>query len=376
MSDLPTGIRKHSSRQGYEVRIRFKDPQTGESKRTSAYAKTLGEARRKLRDMQNRIEASQSPVDRLVSLGDWAIHWQKEQLPLSGLKPNTIELYLGLLNTHVMESSLASQKLSDIRPIHVSKFMHGLAMARGQSLQRNVFVVLKHLFRSAQQNGIISNTPLASIAPPRRAKQKVRFISDQEIGRLLERLSDSRYLPVVELILQTGLRRGEALGLSWEDVDLEKQVLSVRFTLDSKGRRGAPKTTRSLRTIDLNSKAQTVLRQLRLRQAEDRLRLGELYKSPDWEPVFRGSGGNPFSAREFLRAVQRAANNSGLESDSSKEPVGIHTLRHFVASKLLESGVEMYVVSRILGHESIKTTVDIYGHLKDTQRKAALELLA
>lgn len=82
------------------------------------------------------------------------------------------------------------------------------------------------------------------------------------------------------------------------------------------------------------------------------------------------------SAREFLRAVQRAAKKAGLETDESKEPVGIHTLRHYVATKLLESGVEMYVVSRILGHESIKTTVDIYGHLQDRHRKDALELLA
>ena len=376
MSDLPTGIRKHSSRQGYEVRIRYKDPQTGESKRASAYCKNLVEAKKKLREMQNRLDSSQSPVDRSVNLGDWSSYWQRELLPMSGLKPNTIDLYGGLLLTHLMASSLASQKMSDIRPVHITKFMHELAASKGQSLQRNVFVVLKHLFRSAQENGIVSSTPLASLAPPRKAKQNVRFISEHELDQLLEKLSDSRYLPVVELILQTGLRRGEALGLAWEDVDLDKKVLQVRFTLDSKGRRGEPKTSRSVRMIDLNSKALNLLRQLRVKQTQDRLRLGEVYNADSWNPVFRGSSGAAMSAREFLRAVQRAAKRAGLDTYDSKESVGIHTLRHYVASKLLESGVEMYVVSRILGHESIKTTVDIYGHLQDNQRRAALDLLS
>jgi integrase len=376
MSALPTGIRKHSSRGGYEIRMRFKDPQSGESKRASAYAKTLVEAKKKLRDMQNRLDGSQSPVDRSVSLGDWARYWQTELLPVSGLKPNTIDLYRGLVSTHLMDSALAGQKMSDIRPVHLSRFMYELAASKGQSLQRNLFVVLKHLFRSAQQNGIVSSTPLAAIAPPKRAKQKVRFITDQELEKLLHRLLDSRYLPVVGLVLQTGLRRGEALGLAWDDVDLEKKALHVRFTLDAKGRRGEPKTSRSVRIIDLNSKALNLLRELRVKQNQDRLRLGQLYNSDSWNPVFRGSSGRAMSAREFLRAVQRAAKAAGLEADASKEPVGIHTLRHYVASKLLESGVEMYVVSRILGHESIKTTVDIYGHLQDSQRKSALELLA
>jgi integrase len=376
MKQLPAGIRKHSSRDGFEVRVRFKDPVSGESKRSSAYAKSLNEAKSKLRQMQNRIEASQAPVDRAMSLQDWANYWSNQQLPLLGLKPNTVDLYRGLITTHILTSSMAKQKMSQIHPLHVSKFLHDLSLERGQSLQRNVFVVLKHLFRTGQQNGLVSSSPLLSLKPPKKAKQKVRFISEAELDCLLGELKSSRYLPVVEFVLQTGLRRGEALGLSWQDIDIESNVAHIRFTLDSKGRRGEPKTSRSVRVIDLNNKAQTVLRQLRLKQTQDRLRIGELYRTEEWDPVFRGEGGKALPAREFLRALQRASHRAGLESDSSKEHVGIHTLRHFVASKLLQSGVEMYVVSRILGHESIKTTVDIYGHLQDNQRKAALELLA
>jgi integrase len=96
----------------------------------------------------------------------------------------------------------------------------------------------------------------------------------------------------------------------------------------------------------------------------------------DWNPVFQTEDGKASQPRVLLRAIQSAANRCGLNDSGHADQVGVHTLRHFVASRLLENGVEMMVVSRILGHESIKTTVDIYGHLQDNQRKQALSSLA
>jgi site-specific recombinase XerD len=78
----------------------------------------------------------------------------------------------------------------------------------------------------------------------------------------------------------------------------------------------------------------------------------------------------------LLRTLQNAATKAGLGSSSDKGSIGMHTLRHFVATKLLTSGVDHLVVSRILGHDSIQTTVNIYGHMEDSSRKSALALLA
>ena len=164
--------------------------------------------------------------------------------------------------------------------------------------------------------------------------------------------------------------------MSWDDVDIPNQQLHVRYTIDAKGRRGAPKTTRSIRTLDLNIKAVAVLRSLRKAQNVTKLRLGGLYKDCEWNPVFTAENGRPSQPRVFLRAIQNAAERCGLNDGAHADRVGVHTLRHYVASKLLANGVEMMVVSRILGHESIKTTVDIYGHMQDNRRKQALSSLA
>lgn len=297
-------------------------------------------------------------------------------MPLLGLKPNTEDLYRNLARKHLESSSLAGMRLSSVAPVHLGSFFKDLGQHSGQSLLRNNYTVLTHLFRSAVRNGLLRQSPLELIKRPQQAKQEVRFLSDIEMSVLMGELCNSRYWSVAQLILQTGMRRGEALGLSWGDVDLVKQQLHVRFTLDAKGRRGTPKTPRSIRTLDLNANAVALLKGLRKAQNEASLRLGPLYAGCEWNPVFPTEDGKPSQPRVLLRAVQNAANRCGLNNSGHPDRVGVHTLRHYVATRLLSNAVEMMVVSRILCHESIKTTVDIYGHFHDNERRQALSSLS
>lgn len=119
-----------------------------------------------------------------------------------------------------------------------------------------------------------------------------------------------------------------------------------------------------------------LLKGLRKAQNEARLRPGPLYVGCEWNPVFPTEDGKASQPKVLLRAVQSAADRCGLNDAGHPGRVGVHTLRHYVATRLLSNGVEMMVVFRILGHESIKTTVDIYGHLQDNQRRQALSSLA
>lgn len=102
--------------------------------------------------------------------------------------------------------------------------------------------------------------------------------------------------------------------------------------------------------------------------------MGELWKGGGWNPVFTSDEGLPLNPRNFLRVVKRASKAEGL-SEHHLGPITIHSVRHYVATELLNNGVEILVVSRILGHESIQTTVDLYGHLLDESRRRALEIL-
>lgn len=375
MAQLPRGIRKHTSRSGYEVRLTAKDPHTGESRRFSAYAKSLPEAREKLREMDTRSRQHLLARDSRMTLADWAAEWTNTVLPHKELANSTKTLYGGLLLTHVASSPVSKTRLCNLQPLQFEKFFRTDLGNTSASLKRNVYAVLSHLFKDAVRARLISTTPLREVPRPKAVKQEARFISQGELSSLLDSLGSSRYADVFHLILQTGLRRGEVLGLSWNDVNLQTNQLQVKASLSANKQRGPVKTIKSLRTLDLNSVALAILKRQKARQNLERLSLGGLYSQTGWDPVFTNESGSPVCPRALLRTLQNAASKAGLTTGNLGS-IGIHTLRHFVASKLLTSGVDILVVSRILGHDSIQTTVDIYGHMEDSTRKSALALLA
>jgi integrase len=166
------------------------------------------------------------------------------------------------------------------------------------------------------------------------------------------------------------MRRGEALALTWGDVDLERRTLRVVGTLsrvDGVLTVTPAKTERSRRTIPLSSGAVRVLEELKTRQAEDKRTAGSVWRSTPC--VFTTEAGEPCDPRNALRALKAAAAKAGLPG------IGLHTLRHSTASVMIANGVPLKVVYEILGHASIAKTGDIYGHVSpDVSRDAVAKL--
>lgn len=122
----------------------------------------------------------------------------------------------------------------------------------------------------------------------------------------MQKLSSSRYRGALELIAITGPRRGEALGLSWQDIDFKARTLRVSSSLNDEWMSTLPKSARSIRKLDLTDKALGILsRELEI-QSLDETRLGKLWKGSKWNPVFTSDDGMPLNPRNFLRVVKRA----------------------------------------------------------------------
>lgn len=168
------------------------------------------------------------------------------------------------------------------------------------------------------------------------------------------------------LMLSTGLRRGEALGLQWVDIDQEKGLLKIRRQLKREG--GAlvtadTKTARSRRTVNLPPPMMRMLEDHRNRQMLESRSVG-----PTWEDsgfVFTSTLGTPIDPRNLYREFKHVMRNAGM---GDWHP---HELRHSAASLMLARGVKIQVVSEILGHSSIRMTADVYGHILDPDRKVA-----
>jgi integrase len=177
--------------------------------------------------------------------------------------------------------------------------------------------------------------------------------------------------PAWLLLASTGMRRGEVLGLSWDDVDLETAQFAVRRTLaavDMDVAFSEPKTQRSRRVVALDATTVAALRSWRRRQAEDKLALGPAYNDQGF--VFTRADGRPFDPNDFSREFDRRIRRLGLPR------IRLHDLRHTSATLALQAGIHPKVVSERLGHSTIAITLDIYSHVTPTLQRDAADRVA
>jgi len=210
-----------------------------------------------------------------------------------------------------------------------------------------------------------------AVAPPRPQRREFRTLTVEEAERLLAAARSDRLCALYVLALTCGLREAELLGLRWADIDLDRAVLAVRqqaLRIRGSWVFSEPKTASGRRTVALLSLAVEVLRQHRVKQAQDRLLLG-----PAWEDnglVFPNQVGRPIEKQNLLRrSFWPILRQAGLPH------MRFHDLRHSAATLLLAQGVHPRVVQERLGHSTISVTMDTYSHVMPTLQREAAESL-
>lgn len=220
------------------------------------------------------------------------------------------------------------------------------------------------------RDGLIARNPAALVRPPRIERTEARHLSVVEVSALLECARGTRYYPLLHLIATAGLRKGKALVLTWDAVDLERGELLVRSTLtriEGQLMVSAPKTAQSRRVLPLASTEVAMLAAHCEQQAVELSHMGE------WQPdsfVFTTETGEPMDPRNVLRAMTIAAAHAGLSD------VNVHTLRHSAATAWLEAGVNVKAVSALLGHADVRITADVCGHVSEAVSRAAMVSLS
>ncbi len=208
--------------------------------------------------------------------------------------------------------------------------------------------------------------------PPKPVHKQPRPLTEEEVGQLLEAVKDDRLYALWAMAIVTGMRRGELLALRWEDVDLDKGVVTVNRSLQYLESQHLVfqdlKTQKSRRQIPIPQSVVAVLRQHKVRQLEERLKLGH------WEAgslVFTNTMGRPIIPTELSKYFKRLVRKANLPD------IRFHDLRHTTATLLLRKGVHPKVVQERLGHATINITLDIYSHvMPDLQREATEKLEA
>jgi integrase len=213
----------------------------------------------------------------------------------------------------------------------------------------------------------VQQNAASNVAPPRVMSSEIEIIREDQIQIVLRKLRGRSIYMIAALALSTGMRRGELLGLRWQDIDLNSGTLRVVQSLEQTKaglRFKAPKTKHGRRTITLPPSIAAELRMHWKQQQEQRLALG-LGKAPETALVFPTWAGKPRSPGALTKEWTRAMKGADMK-------VTLHALRHTHASSLIAAGVDVLTISRRLGHASPTITLGVYGHLySNTDDRAA-----
>lgn len=374
---LPENARLRGDR--YEWRYYDRDPHTGALKRRSIYAKDVESLKLKISDIQARLEKGKPAQDSPKTVSAWVNEWVEEYLLIdSNRKLSTRQNYARLAKNHLMPEPFGSIQLRKLRPLDIEKLKHSLSeKGLSDSTVKAVYEVLNLALNAARRNGYLAENPITvgEVKRPKVARKEQRFLEAHEVEEVLSNVSSEYSANALRLIALTGLRKGEALALDWWHVDFKRNVLRVRWTLsrlDGGLTRTPPKSHNSSRDLDMSPQVVALLKQQRkLQQAQKEL-AGDRWNESENKYVFTTPFGAPIEPRNLLRSVKLAVEKTSI----APEGVGVHTLRHSAASNMLNANVPMSVVSRILGHDDIQTTVNTYGHLMAGSTRDALEGLA
>lgn len=362
-------------------RLTYEDPETGRSKVAQVSGSTKRKASEALKALRQRLDEGQPVRDSSGSFGEYAHIWIMGTLQISDRKQSTKTLYAGLARTHIVNGKIGETPIKSLTPNRVETFVGELRdKGLSSSTIRQIYTVGRLIGDTMVRDGLAARNPFTSVPRPKVERSEALHLTDVEVSRVLEEASGTRYGLLFELILNTGLRRGEALALRWLDVNLSDEpkqkpkipAVSIRVEHTLTRQDGQlvttdPKSARSKRVVPLNSEAVEILKALRVRQAAEKLKAGNKWSETGY--VFTTELGDPCDPRNALRAFSVAADRAGVPG------AGLHTLRHTFATDLLNNGVPIVVVSRVLGHGSIQVTVDTYGHDDPDVTRSALDLL-
>jgi integrase len=285
----------------------------GTLKRRTVYGATQAEVRVKLREARARIESGAPVKDSMVTVAAWLERWIGKALAASDRKQATKDLYATIARKHLVPT-IGTMPLGRLRPSDVEALIVGRRQAGlSASTVRTIYTVLRAALDIAVRDGLLGRNPTAAVRRPGVDRKDAAYLTAEQAQTLLEAIRGDRLESLFRLMLATGLRRGEALGLHWADVDLDAGMLRVRWNLTrtSQGLQlGEPKTDRSRRTVPLPRSAVETLQAHRARQEDDRRSAGRTWR--DNGLVFTTEIGTPLEPRNVLRRFEQLSQRAGL----------------------------------------------------------------
>ena len=354
-----------------------RDPQTGVLKRASFYGTTRTEVAARLAEALRDRAHGVFVAPHKMTLSEWLHRWLTTYKQPE-VRPSTYQSYEQQIRVRILPA-LGHILLRDLEPYHLQQFYNTLATRCAPRTVRYTHAVLRSALGLAEKHQQIPRNPTLLCTLPRDPRKDWPTLSPQQVRDTLFPLLRTERLHAAFIVaVFTGLRRGELLGLRWQDVDMQAMTLQVRqsasrLRVEGQAHKTAvvmqvPKTPQSRRTIPLPALCVQALRSHKARQAEERLLLGSAYT--DLDLVFCRPDGTPLDPKWMNRTLARLLARAGLPR------MRFHDLRHTFATLLMQLGESPKTVSQLLGHAGVQITLDWYTHPSQTVEERAIDRLA
>jgi integrase len=372
------GVRKRADgRWEATIEVAHRD---GKRRRKTLYARTRADAVQLLHQEQQRIASGLAPTDGRQTTGQFLRWWQRTVLP-GTVSVGSEETYGRYLKCYVIPA-VGHIRLATLTPARVTEMMRAMEagqLSSGRPLsaqtQNAARKLLARALRRAEQEGLIARNPAALADGPRIPRREGRSLTKEQAHALLVAVETDRLGTAYALQLALGLRRGEVLGLRWNDVDLDAEppLVRVRQQLQRRPRSGLVlhdlKTPQSRRNLVLPAPATAALRSWRSAQAAERLASGGEWRNADGL-VFTTPLGTPVDPANFRHRLSSLAESAGLGHWTT------HELRHSAGSLLFAAGIPIKLISEMLGHLSERVTSDVYIHTQEAARNQVASTMA
>ena len=361
---------------------------------------TQAAAEAALAGLREEVDNDAQPVAD-ITVAEWLRFWLAEKGKRDGasaagkkVRSSTSRSYEAHVRLY-LEPRIGNLLMRQLRAEDVSAMFDAIAneplerrRPLGPAGQQRVFATLRSALNAAVKRGRIPANPCAHVelnpAPrpkalvwtdrrvqlwreTQRRPSRVMVWTPEQTGRFLDAISHDRLYPLYHLVTFRGLRRGEAVGLHWSDVDLENGLLAITTQVIQLGwatEEGAPKSSAGERLVPLDEGTVRVLTDWRDRQADELKLLGYLPVSTGY--VFTREDGAPLHPDYITRHFEWLVRKADLP------PVRLHDLRHGAASLTYRATKDLKAVQSLLGHSQIAITADTYTSLfEDTEREAA-----
>ncbi|WP_300275209.1 site-specific integrase [uncultured Oscillibacter sp.] len=347
------------------------DPETGKPIYKNVLGRTQTEAKSKLKAAIEETKSLDITKAGKYTVGAWMDEWFENYAKVK-VRPSSHQTYRGYIDNHI-KPNIGKIPLEKLTSLELQKLYKKLLEkgrverieSKGQSkglspkTVRNIHQIIASAMKLAKEQEIVVSDPTEGCALPKLERKEMQTLLVEQLASFLREAKESGVFEFYYVELATGLRRGELLGLKWEDIDLEKGNLRVKrqvARINGEVTEAPLKTKNAYRTLPLAEDTIAVLKQ-------QKKKVG----SSHW--VFPSPTGGPISPDSVLHMLHRVLKRAGLPR------VRFHDLRHTFATLALQNGVDIKTVSGMLGHFSAGFTLDTYAHVTTAAQKEAAKTM-